>query len=87
MGKAVDLGEELEAVVEEVLDGGHYASRDEIIREGVRLVALRERELAELDAAIAEGIADADAGRVEDIEVVAQRLKNRYANWGEQSAR
>ena len=38
----------------------------------------RESRLAALDAAIARGIADIEAGRVKPAEEVLQRLKNKY---------
>jgi predicted transcriptional regulator len=38
--------------------------QSEVLREGVRLIRDRETRLAALDASIARGLADADAGRV-----------------------
>jgi antitoxin ParD1/3/4 len=79
MAISVDLGSPLEDVVDELVRSGRYNSKSEILREGVRLVQERERRLAHLDAAIAVGVADADAGRVEPAEVIFDRLKARYA--------
>ena len=39
---------------------------------------LREARLAALDASIARGIADADAGRTEPLETVFDRLEVKY---------
>lgn len=78
MDGSIDLGEELEAVVEEALGSGRYASRDDVIREGVRLVGLNEKRRVELEADIAEGLADIEAGRVHDLEDVARELRARY---------
>ena len=79
MASSVDLGNQLETVVSQLVKTGRYNSRSEILREGVRLVQEREARLAALDAAIARGIADADAGRVHDLDAVAARLDAKYA--------
>jgi antitoxin ParD1/3/4 len=80
MAISVELGETLEKAVDDLLRKGRYHSKSEVLREGVRLVQEREAKLAALDAAIAKGIADADAGRVEPAETVFKRLKARYAS-------
>jgi len=79
MASSVDLGNQLESFVTQMVKTGRYNSRSEILREGVRLIHERETRLAALDASIARGIADADAGRVHDLEDVAARLDARYA--------
>lgn len=79
MASSVDLGNQLEDVVTRLVKTGRYNSRSEILREGVRLIHERETRLAALDASILRGIADADAGRVHDLEDVAERLDARYA--------
>ncbi|HRD45073.1 MAG TPA: type II toxin-antitoxin system ParD family antitoxin [Caulobacter sp.] len=79
MASSVDLGSRLEDVVTQLVKTGRYNSRSEILREGVRLVQEREARLAALDAAIARGIADADAGRLHDLDDVAERLDAKYA--------
>ncbi|HEY2256498.1 MAG TPA: type II toxin-antitoxin system ParD family antitoxin [Variovorax sp.] len=78
MAISVELGETLEQFVEELLRGGRYNSKSEVLREGVRLVQEREAKLAALDAAIARGIADADAGRLTPMDEVFDRLEARY---------
>lgn len=75
---SADLGEQLESVVENLVKNGRYNSKSEVLREGVRLVQEREARLAALDAAIARGIADADAGRVKPAEEVFARLSAKY---------
>ena len=77
MAISADLGEQLEGVVENLVRNGRYNSKSEVLREGVRLVQERETRLA-LDAAIARGIADADAGRIKPAEEVFARLEARY---------
>ncbi len=80
MAISVDLGEPLERFVDDLVRNGRYNSKSEILREGVRLVQEREAKLAALDAMIAQGLADADAGRVEPAEAVFARLKDRYSS-------
>jgi antitoxin ParD1/3/4 len=74
MASSVNLGEQLEAFITDAVKNGRYGSRSEVLREGVRLVQEREQRLAKLRAALLEGIADADAGRVTDADIVFDRL-------------
>lgn len=78
MPSSVDLGKSLEKVVNSLVKTGRYNSRSEVLREGVRLVQEREAKLASLDAAIARGVADADAGRVSDAAAVFDSLLERF---------
>jgi antitoxin ParD1/3/4 len=78
MPSSVDLGPQLERLVARLVKSGRYNSRSEILREGVRLVQERESRLAALDAAIARGIADAEAGRSKPLSRVFDRLETRY---------
>ncbi|TPL02014.1 type II toxin-antitoxin system ParD family antitoxin, partial [Mesorhizobium sp. B2-4-16] len=73
-----DLGDRLEDVVNRLVKTGRYNSKSEVLREGVRLVEEREKRLATLDAALARGIADADAGRVKPAADVFDRLESKY---------
>lgn len=84
MASSVDLGKQLEGVVTRLVADGRYNSRSEVMREGVRLIHERETRLAALNAAIARGLADVDAGRVVDLDEAAERLARRYA--GEDAA-
>lgn len=68
----------LESVVERLVASGRYNSKSEVIREGIRLVEEREKKLAALDAALARGIADAEAGRVTPADAVFDRLEAKY---------
>jgi antitoxin ParD1/3/4 len=74
---SADLGPHLEAFVAELVKTGRYNSKSEVLREGVRLVQEREAKFAALDAAIARGIADADAGRVTPLDEAFDRLSER----------
>ncbi len=78
MAISVDLGEQLEHAVNELLRSGRYNSKSEVLREGVRLVQEREAKLAALDAALAVGLADADAGRLRSADEVFDELRARY---------
>ena len=78
MAISVELGETLERFVDELLRGGRYNSKSEVLREGVRLIQDREAKLAALDAAIARGLADVDAGRTTPMDEVFDRLEAKY---------
>jgi antitoxin ParD1/3/4 len=78
MPSSVDLGKPLEKFVAKLVKSGRYNSKSEILREGVRLIQERETRLVALDAAIARGIADADAGRVKPLDEVFDRLEAKY---------
>jgi antitoxin ParD1/3/4 len=75
---SADLGEQLEAFVTKLVETGRYNSKSEVLREGVRLIQDREAHLAALDASIARGLADADAGRTRPAEEVFDRLAAKY---------
>ena len=78
MPSSVDLGNKLEKVVASLVKSGRYHSKSEVLREGVRLIHERETRLAALDAAIARGATDADAGRVKPAQDVFSRLQAKY---------
>ena len=77
MPSSVALGN-LEAAVKRLVASGRYNSKSEVIREGIRLVEEREMKLAALDAALARGIADAEAGRVHPADELFDALRARY---------
>jgi antitoxin ParD1/3/4 len=74
MPSSANLGPRLESYVTELVKSGRYQSRSEVLREGIRLVEEREKRLAALDAALARGIADADAGRAMTTDEARTRL-------------
>ena len=74
----VELGERLKGYVESLVENGRYPSAVEVLRDALRLVEERESRFAELDAAIARGIADADAGRTKPAQEVFDRLEAKY---------
>lgn len=69
-----------EAFIEEAVSSGRYASRDEVVRGGLRVLREREDEVAALRAAVQRGIEDADAGRVMDAEEAFDRLDEYIRN-------
>ena len=75
---SADLGRTLESFVAELVASGRYNSKSEVLREGVRLVQEREARLATLDAALARGLADAEAGRTTPAAEVFDRLEAKY---------
>jgi antitoxin ParD1/3/4 len=83
---SADLGEKLEGFVSDLVRDGRYNSKSEVLREGVRLVQEREARLAVLDAAIAQGLAEADAGLGTPIEEVAARLHSKYRTMSNRAA-
>ena len=87
MPSSVDLGRQLEKFVASLVKSGRYNSKSEVLREGVRLLEEREKRLAALDAAIARGIADAEAGRVKPLAQVFRRLDAKYRAVAKANAR
>lgn len=75
---SADLGAQLEAFVASLVEKGRYNSKSEVLREGVRLIQEREARLAALDASIARGLADIEAGRARPAEDVLDRLEAKY---------
>jgi len=75
MAISAELGEKLEAVVDDLVKNGRYNSKSEVLREGVRLVQEREAALRRLDAELQKGIDDVEAGRVYPMEAVFDELE------------
>jgi antitoxin ParD1/3/4 len=65
--------------IRQKVESGLYGSNSEIIREALRGLIERERRLERLDGAIALGLADAEAGRVQEIEAVRRELRDAAA--------
>ena len=82
---SADLGQQLETFVANLVAAGRYNSKSEVLREGVRLIQDRETRLAALDASVARGLADADAGNTTPAEDVFERLEAKYRAMGPDS--
>jgi antitoxin ParD1/3/4 len=76
---SITLPSEMATFIRQKVDSGLYSSNSEIIREALRGMMERERRLEQLDAAIAQGIADAEAGQVQEIDEVRAELRDRFA--------
>ncbi len=80
MAISADLGEKLEAVVNDLVANGRYNSKSEVLREGVRLVQEREAALAALYSELDKGLEDIEAGRTYPAEEVFADLRRRVAD-------
>ena len=80
MTVSTELGKPLEDYLKKLVKSGRYRSRSEVLREGVRLVQERETRLEALDALLAEGLADVEAGRLHPAEEVFDELIARYSD-------
>ena len=72
---SADLGRPLEEFVAKLVSEGRYNSKSEVLREGVRMVQEREARVSDLNATLARGLADIEAGRVTPAEEVFARLE------------
>jgi antitoxin ParD1/3/4 len=76
---SITLPAEMARMIREKVGSGTYGSNSEVIREALRGWLERDRRLAPLDSAIARGIEDAEAGRVQDVDEVRAELRQRLA--------
>jgi antitoxin ParD1/3/4 len=75
---SAELGHTLETYVTSLVQTGRYNSKSEVLREGIRLIQDRETRLIALDAAIAKGLAEVDAGLIKPASDVFDRLEAKY---------
>jgi len=83
---SAELGKQLEAYIQQLVDTGRYGSKSEVLREGIRLVQDRETSLSALDASIARGLTDIEAGRTVPAGDVFKRLEDKYRAMAEKSS-
>ena len=83
---SITLPAEMVRVIREKVASGAYGSNSEVIRDALRGWLERDRRLAALDTAIANGIADAEAGRVQPVETVRKDLRARLGKKSRTSA-
>ena len=86
MSDSVDLGEELEAVLAALVAKGSYASRQDALREGVRLLQVREDEFARLDAEMLKGIESVNRGELIPLDDAFDQLNDHIRELGRKSA-
>ncbi len=75
MGTHVSLGNHYEGFVQQMLESGRYNNTSEVLRDGLRMMEERERQLSMLDDLLASGRADAAAGSVTSAELVFDDLE------------
>jgi antitoxin ParD1/3/4 len=78
MPSSYTIGKHFETFIQNQLRNGRYNNASEVVRDALRLLEERERKLAALDAAIARGLADIEAGRVYPAEDVFDELERKY---------
>jgi antitoxin ParD1/3/4 len=76
---SITVSPEMATFIRQKVESGLYSSNSEIIREALRGMMERDRRLKQIDTAIAKGIADAEEGRVQDIDEVRAELHERFA--------
>ena len=67
---SITLPGEMARVIHERVNSGDYGSVSEVIRDAIRAWLQRERRLAALDAVIARGLTELDAGQGQGAEEV-----------------
>jgi antitoxin ParD1/3/4 len=71
---SITLPHDMACAIRAKVSAGGYGSNSEVIREALRAWMEQERRLQTLDTAIARGLADAEAGRVQDIDDARAKL-------------
>ncbi|BDA74134.1 hypothetical protein CAL7716_083000 [Calothrix sp. PCC 7716] len=77
---SITLPSEMADFVRRKVESGLYGSNSEIIREALRGMMERDRRLAKIDTAIARGLADAEAARVQELDEVRAELRERFGD-------
>jgi antitoxin ParD1/3/4 len=68
-----------EALIDNAVKSGRYASRADVLREGLSRVREREAQWARFDAEIQKGIDDLDAGRSIPLEEAFESVRRHIA--------
>ncbi len=74
MPSSYTLGVHFETFIQAQITSGRYNNASEVVRDALRLMEVRDRHLAVLDARLVRGIADGAAGRVHDADDVFGEL-------------
>lgn len=77
---SITLPFEMADFVRRKVESGLYGSNSEIIREALRGMMERDRRLAKIDTAIARGLAEAEAARVQELDEVKAELRERFSD-------
>jgi antitoxin ParD1/3/4 len=89
--RSISLTPDLDDAIQRRIASGSYASQSEVIRAALRALERdeeeRARKLAALDAAIARGVADAEARRVMRLDEAFARIRNELGLPDENSGR
>jgi antitoxin ParD1/3/4 len=87
----VELPSDLVAALRHAVQSGPFASESEVLTTVLRASqgdnSLTEAELEEVRAAVAEGLADAEAGRFVDADEMFKELHARYSGSGADRSR
>lgn len=75
---SITLPSEMVRVIREKVDSGAYGSNSEVIRIALRGWMEREQRLSALDSAIVRGVADAEAGRIQEIGTIREELRKHF---------
>ncbi len=75
---SITLPSEMVRIIRDKVGSGDYSSNSEVIREALRGWMDRDQRLKALDAAITRGVADAEAGRIQDIGTVREELRRHF---------
>jgi antitoxin ParD1/3/4 len=78
MPSSYTLGSHYQDFVQSQLESGQYSSASEVLRAGLRLLEERNDRLRSLDHALAQGLKDAETGRVRPAAKVFDELDARY---------
>ncbi len=79
---SITLPVEMARLIRDKVSRGEYGSNSEVIREALRGWIERDRRLVALDAAIARGVADSEAGRVQSVAAVRTAMRKRFKGKG-----
>lgn len=81
MASAARLDDETERLIADLVAGGEFADRSDVIREGIRLVWSQHADIGPDErSAVEQGLADADAGRVRPAAEVFRDLRNEFGD-------
>lgn len=86
MDDIFNLGTEFDDAVDALVESGRYRSREEVLREGVRLVQDRATRLASFEVEIAKGTASADRGDVVELDEAFDQVLEKLRRQASRSA-